>query len=185
MRILCIVEIQLHLARMLTDGIMYLRYYRSGTTFISSYTDATVFSEASQDPGVTFSERKTAYSLDSLNIPAIWLSDLEKHLPADPSTLPVYQPEQSYSNRAPASSAELSLPLTCVSPLVPILEEEAEEEEMEDFEKDYGLEASDDTRHFSWNSSSAASIDTAWSDLPSQSRSSRTKSIKRKPAPRS
>lgn len=108
-------------------------------------------------------------------------------MPIDPSTLPVYQADQSYSNRAPASGIELSLPSTSVSPLVPIIEVDSEEE---DNIEGPGLSNSKDdvvdvveSRPTSWVSSGAASIDTAWSDQPSQSPRSRSKSIKRKPVP--
>lgn len=147
---------------------------------MSSYSDATVFSEASKDPGLTLSERKVPYSPPSLSISAMWLNDLEKDMPVNPSSLPVFQPDASYSNRAPASSANLNLPLTPVSPLVPIMEEESEEEGEQGEEQ-----GTRDQRPTSWISSSGASVNTEWSGLQSPGDRSRTTSIKRKPVPQS
>jgi hypothetical protein len=165
---------------------MFNHSLRSGSTFVSSYTDTTVFSEASQDPGLTLSERKATSFPESLVIPTSWLNDLERDMPVDPSLLPVYQVNQSHSDRAPASSASLALPLTPVSPLVPILEEDTEEEEAGEYETDEkALDHFGDGRPTSWISSSAASIDTQWTSVQSSSHPSHSRSIKRKPAPTS
>lgn len=178
----------------------------SGSTFVSSYTDTTVFSEASKDPGLLLlSDRKIVLQqlfsppppiVDSLTISSMWLNDLESDMPLDPSTLPVYQVNQSYSNRAPISNGiELSLPSTNVSPLVPIIEEDTEEEEEEQEKEENVIEDWDEqrtdvesigqtTRPISW---SATSVDTARSSSnnQAQSQSSKSKSIKRKPVPKS
>lgn len=160
--------------------------YRSGSTFISEYSDASVFKEASKDPGInTIQERTMNYFPENPeSIPTLWLNALERDMPVDPSTLPVYQPALTNSNRAPASSTELSLPSTPVSPLVPILEEVEEEEKGEaDVREDRGEQDGEEGRPMSWISSGANSVHTESSAQLSQSRSSRSRSIKRKPVP--
>lgn len=144
-----------------------------------------MFSEASQDPGLTLYERKATSYPESLVIPTLWVNSLQTDMPMDPSQIPVYQVNQSHSDRAPASSTSLALPLTPVSPLVPIIEEDYEEEEAGEEEKDEKvLDYFSNERPTSWISSSGASIDTEWTGVQSSNSPSRNRSIKRKPVPR-
>lgn len=90
--------------------------------------------------------------------------------------MPVFQPSVTYSSRAPASDADLNLPSTPVSPLVPIFEEE---EEAYDFPYEQDP-VEEEGRPHSWMSSGATSMST---ELSWQDQRSRTRSIKRKPVP--